>query len=48
MDQDYSEHIEERGGGIPGKRADADWNKQMVEGTVQRARRGYGGRSYSE
>ena len=36
MDQGYSEHREERVGGIPDRRVAAAWNKQMTEGSVRR------------
>ena len=38
MDQDYSEHIEERGGGIPTRRVGTSWSEQVTDGSVRRVR----------
>ncbi len=45
MDQNHSQHIKERGGGISNGRATTVWIKQVVEGSVRSVLWGHGGRS---
>ena len=37
MEQDYSKHNKERGGGISSRRTTTVWSKQVEEGQVLRA-----------